>query len=279
MKKFLILLITLCVSSSVFAKTDKTSAEYLRDKKHLSAMNPLVEKIAEKAIKKSLKKECGGKYKVEFDGYTLGSMKVGIFKNLLITGKNLEIDEIEIPYLQLKSVTDYNWIDYRQDPMIYKSDMEFSYSLHLNEDSINSALKSPKYKKNLDKINQIAYPLFILNDTQVKIKNDKLYILMEYNLPLSPFKRNKVFIASTGLKIQNNRILAKNVNIDKSFGNIPINKVTNLINLLDPLTFTLSLIETKDCQGEISSVKIIDDIIEINGKINIKKSEIPKESK
>jgi hypothetical protein len=45
------------------------------------------------------------------------------------------------------------------------------------------------------------------------------------------------------------------------------------------LTFTLSLIESKDCQGEISSVKIIDDIIEINGKINIKKSEIPKESK
>ena len=133
--------------SPVLAKTDRTSSEYLRDKKHLAVMNPVAEKIAEKAIKKALKKELGGKFKVQFDGYTLSSMKAGIFKNLVITGKNLDIEDIEIPYLQLKSITDYNWIDYRQEPMIYKSDMDFAYTIQLDEDSINSALKNKKYQK------------------------------------------------------------------------------------------------------------------------------------
>lgn len=263
----------------VFAKTDKNSVEYLKEKKHLSLMNPVVEKIAEKAIKKSLKKEFKGSYKVDFDGYTLGSMRAGIFKNFVVKGKNLEIDEIEIPYLKLTSVTDYNWIDYKAEPMVYKSDMTFLYEMDLTEDSINSALKHKSYKKKIEKINNIAYPLFTLYETRIKIKNNKLYIIMEYNLPLASFKRNKTFIVSTSLKVENNKIYANNVNIDKSYGNLSLNKVTNLINLLDPLTFTLSLIESKDCQGRVDNVTIMDDIIKINGRINIKKNDLQKESK
>ena len=279
MKKILILLICVFIMLPVFAKTDKNSVEYLKEKKHLSLMNPVVEKIAEKAIKKSLKKEFKGSYKVDFDGYTLGSMRAGIFKNFIVKGKNLEIDEIEIPYLKLTSVTDYNWIDYKAEPIVYKSDMTFIYEIDLTEDSINSALKHKSYKKKIEKINNIAYPLFTLYETRVKVKNNKLYIIMEYNLPLASFKRNKTFIVSMSLKVENNKIYANNVNIDKSYGNLSLNKVTNLINLLDPLTFTLSLIESKDCQGRVDSVTIMDDIIKINGRINIKKNDLQKESK
>ena len=206
-------------------------------------------------------------------------MRAGIFKNFVVKGKNLEIDEIEIPYLKLTSVTDYNWIDYKAEPMVYKSDMTFLYEMDLTEDSINSALKHKSYKKKIEKINNIAYPLFTLYETRVKVKNNKLYIIMEYNLPLASFKRNKTFIVSTSLKVENNKIYANNVNIDKSYGNLSLNKVTNLINLLDPLTFTLSLIESKDCQGRVDSVTIMDDIIKINGRINIKKNDLQKESK
>ena len=49
--------------------------------------------------------------------------------------------------------------------------------------------------------------------------------------------------------------------------------------MLDPLTFTLSLIESKDCQGRVDNVKIVDDIVKVNGRIYIKKSELKKESK
>ena len=49
MKKILsLILISLTVFMPVFAKTDKTSAEYLKNKKHLAIMNPIVENVAEK---------------------------------------------------------------------------------------------------------------------------------------------------------------------------------------------------------------------------------------
>ena len=86
MKKFLLgllILVTACMPA--IAKVDKTSAEYLKTKKHFAIMNPIVENIAEKAIKKTLQKEIGeGRYKVKFEGYTLGSMKKGIFTIIIL---------------------------------------------------------------------------------------------------------------------------------------------------------------------------------------------------
>ena len=55
MKKILILFMAVLFAVPAFA-VDKTSADYLRKKRHLSPMNPIVESVAEKAIKKSLKK-------------------------------------------------------------------------------------------------------------------------------------------------------------------------------------------------------------------------------
>ncbi|MBE7710604.1 MAG: hypothetical protein E7Z92_00540 [Cyanobacteria bacterium SIG31] len=272
-KLFTIILTSLILSTPALAKTDRDSSDYLKDRKHIALMNPLVEKVAEKAIKKSLKKEFGGNFNIELDGYTLSSMKKGIFKNLVITGKNLEVENIEVPYLHLKSITDYNWVDYKKDPIEYKSDMTFAYEMHLTEKSINTALKNKKYDKRLEKVNKIAYPLFTLYDARIRIKHDKVHIIMEYNIPLSPYKRNKTFMVSTGFKVDNNRIYASNVGIDNAYGKIPINKVTNLVNLLDPLTFTLSTMNTDNCYGRVESVKIIDNIIQINGKIYVKKGE------
>ena len=152
-KNLFILLLIILLISPVFAYTDKNGYEYLKNKKHLTPMRPFVEKIAEKAIKRTLKKKIGsGNYKVKFRGYTLNSMKKGIFKNLEIVGKKLEIEDIKIPYLGLKSETDYNWLDYSENSIKIKSDIVFNYNLELTEDSINSALKRDNYKNTLKKL-------------------------------------------------------------------------------------------------------------------------------
>ena len=45
---------------------------------------------------------------------------------------------------------------------------------------------------------------------------------------------------------------------------------SNLINLLDPLSFTLSILDKKKCNAKVENVKIVDNIIQINGKIFVK---------
>lgn len=269
MKKFLILLISLFIITPAFA-VDKTSEDYLLNKKHFAPMNPLVERIAESQIRKSLKKETGAKFKVKFEGYTLSSMKAGVFKNLELTGKNTSVEGIEIPYINLKTLSEYNRIDYTVDPVIVKSDMTLYYEIHLSEKSINDALKSKEYKNIIQKVNKKAYPLFMLNDVQARIRNNKAYIIMDYNFPINPVGKNRTFMVSTNFSIINGIIKARDIGIDNAYGNLPLEKVTNLINLLDPLSFTLDLMNSQKCKGKIENVKMVDNIFQINGKIFVK---------
>lgn len=257
----------------VSAKTDKTSAEYLKNKRHFSIMNPFVESIAQKVIKKSLQKDIGkGKYKVSFDGYTLSSMKKGIFKSLEITGQDMDVEGIPVPYLNLKTVSDYNWVDITQDPVKIKSDMEFAYEMHLTENSILEALKHEDYKKTLSKINKKAYPLFSLHDVRIRIRHDKVHIIMDYSLPLASSNKKKTFMVSSNFKVENGKIKATNIGIDNAYGNLPLDKVTNLVNLLDPLSFALDIMKDEKCTGKVENVKIENNIIKINGRMYIEGS-------
>ncbi len=150
-------------------------------------MNPLVESIAQKAIKKSLKKETGANFKVNFEGYTLSSMKAGVFKHLELTGKNITIEGVNIPYLKFKTLSDYNRIDYTVNPIVVQSDMTFYYEMHLSEKSINDALKSKEYRKTIENVNKKSISVVLCwMSVKARIKNNKVYIIMEYNFPINP---------------------------------------------------------------------------------------------
>lgn len=270
MKKFLITIISafLLVSSAYAA--DKVSADYLLNKKHFAPMNPVAEFAAETAIKKSLKKETGANFKVKFIGYTLSSMKAGVFKYLEISGKDIKIEGIALPYIKLKSVTTYNRVDYTKDPVEMLSDMTFDYELHLSEQSINDALKHEDYKKTIRNVNKRAYPLFMINDVRIKIKDNNVYVVMDYNFPINPVSKNRTFAVKSNFHVVNGIIKANNICIDKIYGSLPSDKVANLINLLDPLSFTLDIMNSNKCNGKIESIKLEDNLFHVNGKIYVK---------
>lgn len=275
MKKYLSFLITICLLIlPSFAKVDKTSEDYLKSKNHISAINPFVEHMISNAIKQSLKKEFKGRYKVKFTGYTLSSIKAGVFKYMEITGHNVVINDISIPYVNFKTLSDYNRINYNQKPIVIESDIELDYIMKLSEESVNSALKSEEYMKVLRKINKRVFPLFTINEVNIKIKDEIIYIVMSYNFPLSPKEKDRTFMVSSKLKVLNNEIRTYDVAFNERYGNLPLDKVTNLVNLINPLNFTLKLIDEKNCDCKIEDIKIEDDIIAVNGKMYIKGEKI-----
>ena len=269
-KLFMLFVIFNFMFFPVYAGADRYSKEYLQSKKHFAIINPIVEHCVESAIKKTLKKQTGANFKVHFVGYTTSSMKQGIFKHLELSGENLIVEEIPVPYVHLKSLTDYNYIDYTKNPIVYKADMIFQYDMLLTQDSLNSALKDRNYQKTMNRVNKLAYPMFHLSTISTKIIKNRLYIVMNYNLPLAKSQKNKTFVASTDLKIENGKIKAKNVHIDSIYGNLGLDRVANLINLLNPLEFTLAQMDTKNFRGKIENVNIIDNNIKVDGKIFIK---------
>ena len=270
MKKILLLLIIVGLSCGATFATDKYSEDYLKNNKHFAIMNPIAEGVVEHTIKSALKKETGANFKVKFSGYTLASMKKGIFKELELTGKDVNVDDITIPYVHLKSLSDYNYIDYTKDPIVFKSDMTYAYDMRLSEDSLNKALEHGNYKAVINNINNLAYPMFQVKSVKTKILGNKFYILTYYNFPIAPSPKDKVFAASSDFEVKNGKIRAINVKLDSAYGKVSLSKVANMLNLLNPLEFTMLLLESKECKANIENVKIVDNNVQVNGKIFIK---------
>lgn len=271
MKKIILtLLLAAIMTTGAGFAADKYSQEYLKNKKHFAIMNPVAERLVEHGIKSALRKETKAKFDVKFSGYTLSSMKKGIFKSLELSGKDVQVEEVTIPYVHLKTLTDYNYIDYTTDPVQFKSDMKFAYDLELNDEAINQALKQPEYQKVMNKVNSIAYPLFMIKGVRTKIVKNRVYLVVEYNFPIAPSSKNKTFVSSSNFKVVNGKVKATDVHLDSAYGNISLEKVANLINLLNPLEFTMDLLDSKKCNANIENVNIIDNKIKIDGKIYVK---------
>lgn len=270
MKKKLPILfaIILFTAGFVSADTDKLSREYLTRERCFSPLKPVQEAAIEHVIKNAMTQKTGGNYKVRYKGYTPKSMKAGIFKEIRITGKDVVIENINIPCICIKSLSDYNYIDYTKDPIEIKSDMSCSYDLTLSEESLKNALEQKEYQKIIDKVNEIAYPMFRINSVDTKIKDNRVFILMGYYLPAVKFSKNRLFTISSRFKVNDGRIEASDIKTDRAYGRISVNKVANLINLLSPIEYTVSLLNKQKFDISIENIDIVDNQIKINGKIN-----------
>ena len=233
-------------------------------------MNPVSDNIVEHCIKRALEKETNAKFRVKFSSYTLSSLKKGIFKSIEIEGEDVQVENITLPYVHLRSISDYNYIDYKNNSIGFKSNMEYDYNLVLSEDSINAALSRKEYTKVLDKVNNIAYPLFVAKSLSTKIMHDRMYLILTYNFPIAPSEKDKKFVTSSKFEVVDGEVFATDVRLDSVYKNISARKVANLINLLNPLEFMLELIDSKKYKGKIQNVNIVDNIVKVNGRIYIK---------
>ena len=271
MKKILVLVIIafLSTTSFAFAGLDKLSQEYLQNTNHFTITKPFAEMVAKRALKKVLKKQTGANFDIKFEGYTTSSIKRGVFKSLELSAEDVKVDEINIPYVHLKSLDEYNYIDYTKSPIVFKCDMTYAYDILLTDETINAALKDSDYNKVLAKVNAISRPLFVIKGVRTKIIDNKLYIITDYNLPIA-ITKDRSFVVKSDFEVVNGVIKAKNVSIDTSYGNIGLNKVANLINYLNPLEFTLDILENGNQKTIIENINIVDNKVKVDGKIYVK---------
>ena len=269
MKKIFTLFLITLLSTGIAFSMDKYSVEYLQGKNHFSLTKRFAENSVKRALKKALKKETGSNFDVKFEGYTLSSIKRGVFKSIEISGEDVNIDDIKVPYVHLQSLDDYNYIDYTKNPVVFKCDMTYAYDILLDDEAINTALKKSDYNKTLAKVNKIAKPFFEVKAVRTKLVDNKLYIMTDYNVPLSKSK-NRTFIAQSDFEVIDGKIKAKNISIDTAYGNLGLNKVANLINYLNPLEFTIDILESGQQKTIIENVNIVDNKVKVSGKIYIK---------
>lgn len=235
----------------------------------------LSEKIAQIRIKHELKKITKAKLDVFVRGYSFMDLIHGRFKSIIITGKNLDINGVHLTSLELKSLCDFNYIDWGKNPIVFKENMIIGFTTVISDADLMKTMNSNGY---LDKLNCVnvhgcGITFFKLSGADVKIKNDKLYFTVKITSQLLLPKPIDV-VLTTDLKAENGRIVMTKVDLGKLAKGVDLGNVASHLNSMNPLAFSLNVLENENTKMCIQKVKINEDKITLIGNIFIPRTNI-----
>ena len=261
-----------CSTLKCPAPYDLTSG-FSRGMSTVTGQKFLSEKIGEKLVKKAIKKNItSGDIKVNLDAYSVRDLKAGRFKSLEINGKNVDIQGVYISSFNAKTLCNFNYIaNDKRGNYIVKEDIPASFNATITDEDLNKTMLSSDYKRMIDDINSIGGNLniFQITSTNIKLKNDKMYYVLKYSMPF--VRKTKELVITANLKVENGQIELANTSFLNNSMALDVDKLSKLINYINPLDFSVKILENKDAKFNIETVNISNGKIAIDGNMTILK--------
>ena len=261
-----------CSTLKCPAPYDLTSG-FSRGMSTVTGQKFLSEKIGEKLVKKAIKKNItSGDIKVNLDAYSVRDLKAGRFKSLEINAKNVDIQGVYISSFNAKTLCNFNYIaNDKRGNYIVKEDIPASFNATITEEDLNKTMLSSDYKRMIDDINSIGGNLniFQITSTNIKLKNDKMYYVLKYSMPF--VRKTKELVITANLKVENGQIELANTSFLNNSMALDVDKLSKLINYINPLDFSAKILENKDAKFNIETVNISNGKITIDGNMTILK--------
>ena len=261
-----------CSTLKCPAPYDLTSG-FSRGMSTVTGQKFLSEKIGEKLVKKAIKKNItSGDIKVNLDAYSVRDLKAGRFKSLEIDGKNVDIQGVYISSFNAKTLCNFNYIaNDKKGNYIVKEDIPASFNAIITEEDLNKTMLSSDYKRMIDDINSIGGNLniFQITSTNIKLKNDKMYYVLKYSMPF--VRKTKELVITANLKVENGQIELANTSFLNNSMALDVDKLSKLINYINPLDFSAKILENKDAKFNIETVNVSNGKITIDGNMTILK--------
>lgn len=286
MKKVILVLMLMIIGAPCFAICDysnrcaappyRLSAKCGQVTSYVTGMTFLTEKIAQFVIKNELKKATKEKFKVEMKSYSAQDLMQGRFKSLKISGKNLDIDGTYLTSFETKTACDYNYVEMDKKTIKFKENMIMDFAIEISDADLKKTIQSTGYLNKLNKINLSALGItfFKLSGADVQVKNNKIYFIIKVTTPMSG---NPIpVVTHYDLKVEEGRIVATKVGLENLYTVMDLSKATYLLNILNPLTFSMDILNNKDSKMSIKSVDVVNDRIFIKGSIFIPKNSLKK---
>lgn len=233
----------------------------------------LSEKIAQSRIRDDLRKATKQNFDVYVKSYSFQDFIHGRFKSIIISGKDLNIEGAYISSLELKTLCDFNYIQFNKNPIRFKENLIVGFSTTISDQDLTNTMKSTGY---LDKLNCVnvegcGITFFKLSGADVQVKNNKLYFTVRVTSQLLLAKPLDIEM-STDLKVEDGRIVFTKVDLGTLPKGIDLKNVAYRLNAMNPLTFSLDVLENKNTKMCIKDVKIVGDKITVKGNIFIPKN-------
>lgn len=261
-----------CSTLKCPAPYDLTSG-FSRGMSTVTGQKFLSEKIGEKLVKKAIKKNIvSGDIKADLDAYSVRDLKAGRFKSLEVSGKNVDIQGIYVSSFNAKTLCNFNYIaNDKRGNYIVKEDIPVSFNAVVTEEDLNKTMNSSDYKRMIDDINSIGgnFNIFQITSTNIKLKNNKMYYVLKYSMPF--VRKTKELVISADLNVENGQIVLANTTFLNNSLSFDVDKLSKLINYINPLDFSAKILENKDAKFNIENVKISDGKIVVDGSMTILK--------
>ncbi len=237
----------------------------------ITGQNFLAEKIGAGLLKKAIKNNIeSGSIKTDLQSYSVRDLKAGRFKSIEISGKNINAQGVYISSFTLKTLCNFNYIvDNKKGDVIIKENMPMSLSVEITEDDLNKTMLSADYKRIISDVNSLAGGFFEINSTQVRLKDNKMYYVLKYNMPF--VRKSKEIALCANLRIDNGKIVLADTSFVGSGATLDINKFSKLLNYINPLDFSAKILENKDAKVNIKNVKIENKKITMDGIVTVLK--------
>ena len=261
-----------CSTLKCPAPYDLTSG-FSRGMSTVTGQKFLSEKIGEKLVKKAIKKNIvSGDIKADLDAYSVRDLKAGRFKSLEVSGKNVDIQGIYVSSFNAKTLCNFNYIaNDKRGNYIVKEDIPVSFNAVVTEEDLNKTMNSSDYKRMIDDINSIGgnFNIFQITSTNIKLKNNKMYYVLKYSMPF--VRKTKELVISADLNVENGQIVLANTTFLNNSLSLDVDKLSKLINYINPLDFSANILENKDANFNSENVKISVGKIVVVGSMTILK--------
>ena len=233
----------------------------------------LSEYLFQRKIKENLREATGQNFDVSVKSYSFQDFVHGRFKSITISGKNLNIEGAYLTSLELKTLCDFNYVKLDKNPLQFKENMVVGFNTEISDADLTKTIHSSGY---LDKLNCInvegcGITFFKLSGADVEVKNNKLYFMVRVTSQLLLAKPLDVVI-DTDLKVEDGRIVFTKFNLQGAVKGVDLSKVAYQLNAMNPLAFSLNVLENKNTKMCIQNVNIVGDKIFIKGYIFIPKN-------
>jgi len=197
----------------------------------------------------------------------------GRFKSLKISGKNLEIDGVYLTSLEAKTVCDFNYVELDKKSIKFRENLVMDYTTEISNADLKKTVKSTGYLDMLNKIKLSGFgiTLFKLDGADVQIKNNKLYFTINLATPIISVNYIPIVIRSD-VKVEDGNIVLTKIDFVNLCSVIDLSKAAYLLSALNPLTFSMDILNNNGSKMKVQTVNIIGDRIVVNGTIFVPKN-------
>ncbi len=277
MKKIALLLIVGLICMPAKANNYMTYCPQVPQKSNVTiskilGTNFLSQKIGESIIKKELKKETKGKFKVSLKSRSMGDLINGRFNSLSMVGKNLDVEGVKISKFSSKTLCGYNSVQLNKDSVAFRENMVLDYALEITDNDLEQTLDANGYLTALRnfKIQAGGFNLLKVETATVKIRENKLYFIFNAKSPM--FAKNFPLVLKSDIEIKNGRLGLKQLQTVNTVAGINLTPLVKLLEKTSPIAFTSAIMDNENSKVSVDTIKIVNNVIVINGYVLIPKN-------